>query len=148
MHFFLAEVVLDCKLSGSGPRKLAISFSSSPRIAGRDSVVASDATMRPQKPKTTVKGDLFRAALEQLISMKHELVQLPGEIAGTGSIARSHHYSDKGRPGSRPGSSSASAQTHLQFVRRCHVRALVRRSVVPTLHKGGMVGVSERHNTH
>ena len=77
---FLAEVVLHWKLSGSGPRKLAISFSKSPRIAGRDSVVASDATMRPRKPKTTVKGDLFRAALEQLINMKHELVQLAADI--------------------------------------------------------------------
>jgi len=36
--------------------------------------------MRPRKPKTTVKGDLFRAALEQLINMKHELVQLAADI--------------------------------------------------------------------
>lgn len=29
--------------------------------------------MRPQKPKTTGEGDLFRARLEQIINMKHEL---------------------------------------------------------------------------
>ena len=39
-----------------------------------------NATMRPQKPNTTVKGDLFRAALEQLINMKHELVQLAADV--------------------------------------------------------------------
>ncbi len=36
--------------------------------------------MRPQKPQTTREGDLFRARLEQIINMKHELVQLAGKI--------------------------------------------------------------------
>jgi transposase, IS5 family len=34
--------------------------------------------MRPKKPKTT--GDLFRARLNQIINLKHELVQLAGKI--------------------------------------------------------------------
>jgi IS5 family transposase len=32
--------------------------------------------MRPKKHETTASGDLFRARLEQIINMKHELVQL------------------------------------------------------------------------
>jgi hypothetical protein len=32
--------------------------------------------MRPKKHETTGTGDLFRARLEQIINMKHELVQL------------------------------------------------------------------------
>ncbi len=36
--------------------------------------------MRPQKPKTTGEDDLFRARLEQIINMKHELVQLAGKV--------------------------------------------------------------------
>jgi transposase, IS5 family len=32
--------------------------------------------MRPKKPKTTAEGDLFRARLDQIINLKHELVQL------------------------------------------------------------------------
>jgi IS5 family transposase len=32
--------------------------------------------MRPKKPKATGSGDLFRARLDQIINMKHELVQL------------------------------------------------------------------------
>ena len=32
--------------------------------------------MRPKKHTTTGLGDLFRARLEQIINMKHELVQL------------------------------------------------------------------------
>ena len=31
--------------------------------------------MRPQKAKTTRESDLFRARLDQIINMKHELVQ-------------------------------------------------------------------------
>ena len=29
--------------------------------------------MRPKKPETTGKGDLFRAKLDQIIILKHEL---------------------------------------------------------------------------
>ena len=36
--------------------------------------------MPPKKPETTGEGDLFRARLEQIIDLKHELVQLAGEI--------------------------------------------------------------------
>ena len=36
--------------------------------------------MRPKKPRTTAEGDLFRARLDQIINMKHELVQLASKI--------------------------------------------------------------------
>jgi len=36
--------------------------------------------MRPKKPETTGEGDLFRARLDQIINLKHELVQLGGKI--------------------------------------------------------------------
>lgn len=56
--------------------------------------------MRPKKRETTGSGDLFRARLDQIINLRHELVQLAGaldwdwldrEIAPL--------YSDQGRPG-------------------------------------------------
>ena len=51
--------------------------------------VASEVAMRPKKHRTTGSGDLFRARLDQIINMKHELVQLAGKSIGTGSTARS-----------------------------------------------------------
>ena len=36
--------------------------------------------MRPKKRKTTGSNDLFRAPLEQIINLKHELVLLAGKI--------------------------------------------------------------------
>ena len=36
--------------------------------------------MRPKKHETTMSGDLFRARLDQIINLKHELVQLAGRI--------------------------------------------------------------------
>src|SRR3982075_4041234 len=57
-------------------------------------------TMRPKKPETTRSGDLFRARLDQIINLKHELAQLAGQIDWNwidGEIAPL--YSDKGRPG-------------------------------------------------
>ena len=36
--------------------------------------------MRPKRHETTGSGDLFRARLDQIINMKHELVQLAGKI--------------------------------------------------------------------
>ena len=36
--------------------------------------------MRPKKPETTGSNDLFRARLDQIINMKHELVVLAGKI--------------------------------------------------------------------
>jgi IS5 family transposase len=56
--------------------------------------------MRPKKPKATGSGDLFRARLDQIINMKHELVQLAGKIDWDwidGEIAPL--YSEQGRPG-------------------------------------------------
>jgi transposase, IS5 family len=56
--------------------------------------------MRPKKHETTGSGDLFRARLDQIINMRHELVQLAGKIDWEfidGEIAPL--YSDSGRPG-------------------------------------------------
>jgi hypothetical protein len=63
-------------------------------------------TMRPNKPETTGEGDLFRARLEQITDLKHELVQLAGEIDWDWiDCELAPLYSDKGRAGSRPASS-------------------------------------------
>ena len=56
--------------------------------------------MRPKKHKATGSNDLFRARLDQIINLKHELVVLAGKIDWDwidGEIAPL--YSDKGRPG-------------------------------------------------
>src|SRR5476651_2120345 len=56
--------------------------------------------MRPKKHKTTGSNDLFRARLDQIINMKHELVLLAGKIDWNwidGEIAPL--YSENGRPG-------------------------------------------------
>jgi hypothetical protein len=56
--------------------------------------------MRPKQPQTTGSGDLFRARLDQIINMKHELVQLAGKLGWAwidGEIAPL--YSPRGRPG-------------------------------------------------
>lgn len=56
--------------------------------------------MRPKKHETTGAGDLFRARLDQIINLKHELVQLAGKIDWEwidGEIAPL--YSENGRPG-------------------------------------------------
>lgn len=56
--------------------------------------------MRPKKPKATEEGDLFRARLDQIINMKHELVQLAGKVDWDWIDAQiAPLYSDKGRPG-------------------------------------------------
>ena len=36
--------------------------------------------MRPKKHETTRSGDLFRARLDQIINLRHELAQLAGAI--------------------------------------------------------------------
>ncbi len=56
--------------------------------------------MRPKKPETTGEGDLFRARLDQIINLKHELVQL-GDKIDWDWIDReiAPLYSDNGRPG-------------------------------------------------
>lgn len=56
--------------------------------------------MRPKKHRTTGSGDLFRARLDQISNMKHELVQLAGKVDWEwidGEIAPL--YSENGRPG-------------------------------------------------
>src|SRR6187397_2464209 len=56
--------------------------------------------MRPRKQEATKSGDLFRARLDQIINLKHELAQLAGAIDWDwidGEIAPL--YSEKGRPG-------------------------------------------------
>jgi len=56
--------------------------------------------MRPKKHETTGEGDLFRARLDQIINMEHELVALARKLDWEhldGQIAPL--YSDKGRPG-------------------------------------------------
>jgi IS5 family transposase len=56
--------------------------------------------MRPKQHETTGSDDLFRARLDQIINMQHELVRLAGQIDWDfidGEIAPL--YSDKGRPG-------------------------------------------------
>jgi len=63
-------------------------------------MAASEGTMRPKKHETTGSFDLFRARLDQIINMKHELAQLAGKIDWDfidGEIALL--YSEKGRPG-------------------------------------------------
>ena len=60
----------------------------------------SEVAMRPKKHRTTGSGDLFRARLDQIINMKHELVQLAGKVDWDwidGEIAPL--YSENGRPG-------------------------------------------------
>jgi transposase, IS5 family len=61
---------------------------------------ASEGTMRPKKHETTGSSDLFRARLDQIINLKHELVQLAGKLDWDfidGEIAPL--YSEQGRPG-------------------------------------------------
>jgi IS5 family transposase len=61
--------------------------------------------MRPKKQETTGSGDLFRARLDQIINMKHELVQLADKIDWDFVDARSHHSTaTRAGPGSRLGS--------------------------------------------
>ena len=61
--------------------------------------------MRPKKHKKTGSNDLFRARLDQIINLKHELVLLAGKIDGIGSTARSHRSTARtGGLGSRPAS--------------------------------------------
>jgi transposase, IS5 family len=56
--------------------------------------------MRPKQHETTGEGDLFRARLDQIINMKHELVALAGKIDwGWIDAEIASLYSDKGRPG-------------------------------------------------
>ncbi|MGY3361846.1 hypothetical protein ACVWZK_008509 [Bradyrhizobium sp. GM0.4] len=61
--------------------------------------------MRPKKHRTTGSGDLFRARLDQIINMKHELVQLVGKVDWDWMTARSRRsIARMVGPGSRPAS--------------------------------------------
>jgi transposase, IS5 family len=56
--------------------------------------------MRPKKRQPTGEGDLFRARLDQIINMKHELVQLAGKIDWDWIDREiAPLYSENGRPG-------------------------------------------------
>jgi transposase, IS5 family len=56
--------------------------------------------MRPKQHKTTGEGDLFRARLDQIINLKHELVQLAGKIDWQWIDEEiAPLYSENGRPG-------------------------------------------------
>lgn len=56
--------------------------------------------MRPRTRATTDAGDLFRARLDQIINMKHELVQLGGRLDWDWLDREiAPLYSDQGRPG-------------------------------------------------
>lgn len=56
--------------------------------------------MRPKQREMTGSGDLFRARLDQIINMQHELVQLAGKLDWEWLDREiAPLYSDKGRPG-------------------------------------------------
>jgi IS5 family transposase len=56
--------------------------------------------MRPKNPAKKSEGDLFRARLDQIINLKHELVQLGGKVDWDWLDREiAPLYSDKGRPG-------------------------------------------------
>ena len=83
--------------------------------------------MRPKKHQTTGSNDLFRARLDQIINLKHELVLLAGKIDWDwidGEIAPL--YSEHGRPGIADSfhDRASAAQAHLRAIRRGGVRAL------------------------
>src|SRR6478609_7152803 len=85
--------------------------------------------MRPKKPQTTGEGDLFRAQLDHIVNMRHELVQLASKIDWDwidDEIAPL--YSDKGRPGSRPASSSGCCCSSVLAGTRSDSRRLIERS--------------------
>jgi hypothetical protein len=83
-------------------RSRAVFWFNKPATVPTDKLHASIAPMnsRATKPATTRSGDLFRARLDQIINLKHELAQLTGQIDWDfidGEIAPL--YSEKGRPG-------------------------------------------------
>ena len=94
--------------------------------------------MRPKEARGDERRQSVRARLNQIINMKHELVQLAGKIDWAwidGEIAPL--YSDKGRPEyrSRFVIELAAAQAYVRAIRRGRLRALGLRSVLPALHR-------------
>ena len=55
--------------------------------------------MRPKKHETTRSGDLFRARLDQIINLQHQLAQLAGAIDWDWIDDEIAPLYDKGRPG-------------------------------------------------
>ena len=56
--------------------------------------------MRPKQPETQETGDLFRARLDQIINMRHELVLLADTIDWDWIDAQvADRFSEQGRPG-------------------------------------------------
>ena len=93
--------------------------------------------MRPKKPETTRSGDLFRARLDQIINLRHELAQLAGKIDWDridGEIAPL--YSDQGRPASDPAAIGLLLLKQIYGLSDEGVRALGLRSLFPILHRG------------
>ena len=81
--------------------------------------------MRPQKPKMTGEGDLFRARLDQIVNMKHELVQLGGKIDWDWIDREiAPFYTDKGRPGIETRFVIGLLLLNLRLIGRRGVRAL------------------------
>ena len=67
--------------------------------------------MRPKQHEVTGSSDLFRARLDQIINLKHELVQLAAKIDWQWIDREiAPLYGDKGRPGMRPSSITRSGQ--------------------------------------
>jgi IS5 family transposase len=76
--------------------------------------------MRPKKYRTTGSGDLFRARLDQIINMKHELVQLAGKVDWDwidGEIAPLYSENGSARHRDPIHDRAAVAQAHLWPVR-------------------------------
>src|SRR4029434_9657460 len=98
--------------------------------------------MRPKKHKTTGSNDLFRARLDQIINMKHELILLAGKIDWdwidreiAPALQRARAAGDRDPLHDR----AAVAQAHLRAVRRGGVRALGPRPIFPVLHWRGVL---------
>ncbi|MEY9590813.1 hypothetical protein ABIA06_003104 [Bradyrhizobium yuanmingense] len=76
--------------------------------------------MRPKKHKTTGSNDLFRARLDQIINMKHELGLLAGKVDWDWIDREiAPLYREKGRPGIEIPlhDRTVVAQAHLRAVR-------------------------------
>lgn len=76
--------------------------------------------MRPKKHKTTGSNDLFRARLDQIINMKHELVLLAGKVDWDwidGEIGAALQRERQARDRDALHDRSAVAQAHLRAVR-------------------------------
>src|SRR5262249_9570176 len=130
-------------------RTLAVLFLGFPSGTNSDSVAASEGTMRPKKHETTDASDLFRARLDQIINMKHELVQLACKLDWEwldDEIAPL--YSDKGRPGIK-------TRFVIGLLLLKHIFALSDeevcgalglRPVLPVLHRRGVLPAAQGHH--